>query len=162
MALNVVRVAVAKDIDSLQRLEETAFRGDRLTRRSFRRWLRHSLCVFLVCERAGKIAGYILIGFRRGSRRARMYSLAVDPAWRRRGIALLLIEKAEQATWDAGALSMRLEVAANNAAAVQLYRKLGYMQFGVYRDYYEDHSDALRMEKCINEADRRSALPWSS
>jgi ribosomal protein S18 acetylase RimI-like enzyme len=160
-----IRKARGADIDELLRLESLAFKGDRLSRRSFKRWLRHSGCIFLVREEDGALGGYILVILRRGTRLARLYSLAVDPACQGKGIAMGLIERAEQGARDAGALYMRLEVAGNNAAAISLYRKLGYTQFGLYQDYYEDHSDALRMEKCIHRlesANDNRAIPWIS
>jgi len=160
-----IRKARGADIDELLRLESLAFKGDRLSRRSFKRWLRHSGCIFLVREEDDALGGYILVILRRGTRLARLYSLAVDPACQGKGIAMGLIERAEQGARDAGALYMRLEVAGNNAAAISLYRKLGYTQFGLYQDYYEDHSDALRMEKCIHRlepANDNRAIPWIS
>ncbi|MEE4143203.1 MAG: GNAT family N-acetyltransferase/peptidase C39 family protein [Halieaceae bacterium] len=163
--MSSIRQALATDIDELLRLAGLAFRGDRLSRRSFRRWLRHSGCVFLVSEENGALGGYILVILRRGTRLARLYSLAVDPACQGKGIAVGLMERAEQAARDAGALYMRLEVAGNNTAAISLYRKLGYTQFGLYQDYYEDHSDALRMEKCIHRLEATNdnrAIPWIS
>ncbi|MCB1699242.1 MAG: GNAT family N-acetyltransferase/peptidase C39 family protein [Pseudomonadales bacterium] len=160
-----VRKAVASDIDELLRLEGLAFRGDRLSRRSFKRWLKHPGCVFLVSEENGVLCGYILVILRRGTRLARLYSLAVDPACRGRGIASSLIELAEQRAREEGSLYMRLEVAGNNDAAIKLYRRLGYSQFGMYQDYYEDHSDALRMEKCVHRltpANDHRRIPWIS
>jgi hypothetical protein len=44
---------------------------------------------------------------------------------------------------------MRLEVRPDNAPAIALYESLGYRQFAVFGDYYEDHSDALRYQKRI-------------
>ena len=44
---------------------------------------------------------------------------------------------------------MRLEVAVGNAGAIALYKKLGFTQFGMYTDYYDDHTDALRMQKVL-------------
>jgi ribosomal protein S18 acetylase RimI-like enzyme len=47
---------------------------------------------------------------------------------------------------------MRLEVRPDNRAAVDLYRSAGYEPFGRYAAYYEDDSDALRMEKALAPA----------
>ena len=158
-----IRRAVASDIDELLRLEALAFSTDRLSRRSFKRWLRHPGCVFLVSEQGGSLGGYILVILRRGTRLARLYSLAVDPVCRGQGVAADLIRIAEREAREAGALYMRLEVAGNNESAIGLYRKWGYRQFGLYRDYYEDHGDALRMEKCIHRlepAGDSRVIPW--
>jgi Domain of unknown function (DUF3335). len=55
----------------------------------------------------------------------------------------------EQAASDAGRLYLRLEVSVDNTPAIKLYQTLGYQKFGIYRDYYEDHKDALRYQKRI-------------
>jgi len=163
--VNAIRHAVLPDLPELLRLEELSFENDRLSRRSFKRWLGHRRCAFLVCEEDGRLCGYILVIRRRGTLLARMYSLAVDPACRGRGIAQRLIEQAEHEARDAGALYMRLEVADDNEGAISLYEKLGYVQFGLYRDYYENHSNALRMEKCIHPYEPSGGsrmIPWIS
>ena len=53
---------------------------------------------------------------------------------------------------------MRLEVNPNNAAAVTLYRSAGYVDFGIYRAYYEDDSDALRMAHAL--VPRLQSVAW--
>ena len=161
--MSIIRKAVLSDLGELLRLESAAFSSDRLSRRSFRRWLKHAGCVFLVSEDGDALSGYILIILRRGTRLARLYSLAVDPASRGRGIASSLIARGEEDARDEGALYLRLEVAGNNTAAIALYQKLGYSQFGLYRDYYEDHSDALRLEKRIHRLapdSEHRVIPW--
>ncbi|WP_232059176.1 GNAT family N-acetyltransferase [Kineobactrum salinum] len=151
-------VARAKpgDLEALLAIEAACFSTDRLSRRSFKRWLRREDCVFLVAtdETDGTLAGYILVLLRRGTRLARLYSLAVAPSQQGRGVARLLLEQAERHTRSSGALYMRLEVASTNSGAIRLYESLGYEQFGLYHDYYDDHSDALRMEKCIHPTNR--------
>ena len=42
---------------------------------------------------------------------------------------------------------MRLEVHETNHAAISLYRKSGYREFGRHHEYYEDGGHALRFEK---------------
>lgn len=161
----ILRPAERRDLDELLRLEDLSFDADRLSRRSFKRWLRHGDCVFEVLATPRGLLGYILVVLRRGTRLARLYSLAVDPAARGGGIASLLIEQGEARAREEGALYMRLEVATGNAPAIALYRKLGYEPFGLYRDYYEDHDDAVRMEKCIHllaEPGRSRIIPWIS
>jgi ribosomal protein S18 acetylase RimI-like enzyme len=161
--VSTIRTAVANDIDALVALESIAFQTDRMSRRSFRRWLRHPGCVFLVSEQQGAMSGYILVILRRGTRLARLYSLAVTPCSRGQGIASALLAAAERDARKAGALFLRLEVAGNNAGAIALYRRHGYVQFGLYRRYYDDESDALRMHKCIHRPDSTGdsrMIPW--
>ena len=158
-----VRRAASSDLEELLRLENTCFAIDRLSRRSFRRWLALPYAIFLVCEGSDGLSAYILVSLRRGTRLARLYSLAVESACRGQGLASLLIGQAEVLARDAGALYMRLEVASDNAAALGIYVKAGYKPFGLYRDYYEDHGDAVRMEKRIHDYQPGGAeriIPW--
>jgi hypothetical protein len=37
----------------------------------------------------------------------------------------------------------------DNTPAIKLYETMGYQKFGIYRDYYQDHKDALRYQKRI-------------
>src|SRR5690606_26049220 len=60
-----------------------------------------------------------------------------------------LLTAGEEKAAELGRLYMRLEVAQNNEPAIKLYESMGYTTFGSYEDYYEDHQDALRMQKRI-------------
>ncbi|WP_111642692.1 GNAT family N-acetyltransferase/peptidase C39 family protein [Marinimicrobium alkaliphilum] len=159
-----LRSAQAQDLDALLALEKRCFESDRLSRRSFKRWLDSDQSVFLVAEKAGALVGYCLVLFHRGTRLARLYSLAVDPQWRGRGLAARLIAAGEQGASASGRLEMRLEVSSLNTGAIRLYETLGYRRFGLYHDYYEDHSDALRYQKRIRvyagEGSSHGAIPW--
>tara|TARA_R100000900_G_scaffold15508_2_gene13724 strand:- start:46413 stop:47609 length:1197 start_codon:yes stop_codon:yes gene_type:complete len=158
-----IDAAAPDDLEALLALEANCFATDRLSRRSFRRWLRRQDRVFLVVREGSQLLAYALVLLRRGTRLARLYSLAVSPAARGRGLARELLLRAEKEAREAGALYLRLEVASDNTPAIRLYRQLGYSQFGLYHDYYEDHGDALRMEKCIRpfepSGDTR-VIPW--
>jgi ribosomal protein S18 acetylase RimI-like enzyme len=145
-----IRPATVADLPGLLRLEEMCFETDRMSRRSFRHFLQQEQPCFLVAESAGQaISGYILVLLHRGTHLARIYSVAVEPAARGQGIAGLLIQAAEQVSAELGRISMRLEVRKDNTAATQVYQRLGYRLFGEYHDYYEDHADALRLQKRI-------------
>ncbi|SEA19673.1 GNAT family N-acetyltransferase/peptidase C39 family protein [Microbulbifer marinus] len=159
----VVRPASPGDVPALHALEQACFASDRLSRRRLRHWVAADNRVFLVAERAGQILGYVLVLLRRGTRLARLYSLAVGPAGRGQGLGKALLSAAEEASSHSGRLFMRLEVAEDNHAAIALYQQLGYRTFGSYADYYEDHGNALRMQKRIRyrpENLHSLAVPW--
>ena len=144
-----LRAATEADVDALAELEQASFSGDRLSRRRLRHWVKADNRVFLVAERNGALLGYALVLLRRGTRLARLYSLAVAPAGRGQGIGQALLVAAEDASSHSGRLYMRLEVAEKNSGAITLYQKLGYRTFGSYANYYEDAGAALRMQKRI-------------
>ncbi|MFA5494852.1 MAG: peptidase C39 family protein [Porticoccaceae bacterium] len=159
----VVRRAEERDLNALLALEKTCFATDRLSRRSFRHWLQADNCAFLVAEDDGRLAGYGLILFLRGTILARLYSIAIDPAWRGAGIARRLLGEGELLAESHGCLFLRLEVSVDNHAAIGLYQALGYQPFGIYPHYYEDDNDALRMQKCIRKVpqlESNRGIPW--
>ncbi len=158
-----IEKAVPEDLDALVALENRCFETDRLSRRSFRRWLGARHCAFFVARVDARLAGYCLIIFLRGTTLARLYSIAVDPDFRGLGIARQLIDEGERAAVDDGRLFLRLEVGVDNEAGINLYRSLGYQPFGVYHQYYEDDNDALRMQKCVRRytgAEANRSIPW--
>lgn len=142
-----IRPATLDDLDALVALEEHAFDSDRLSRRSFRRMLTRGKAALLVDDTGGALRGYVLVLFHSGTPLARLYSIAVDAAARGAGTGRALMEAAEAAARERDSVAMRLEVRSDNAAALKLYRSLGYRDFEMQADYYEDHTDAVRMEK---------------
>ncbi len=143
------RPAGRDDIDALVGLEERCFPGDRLTRARFLDLLRRPSAAFIAAPAATGLAGYALVLFRRGSAVARLYSIAVDPGLHGRGVGRRLVEAAIDLARRRGAAILRLEVRVDNAAAIALYRGLGFHDFAMRRDYYDDGTDALRFEKAL-------------
>ena len=157
-----LRLGELADLDTLLIIEQSCFATDRLSRRSFRHHLqgRHSRVV--VAEYNAKIVGYGLLLLMRGTRLARIYSLAVLPAMRGSGLGEMLLNELDAQALAAGRLFVRLEVAVNNSAAIALYERSGYRRFGLYSDYYQDHQAALRMQKMVRAPEKLPvvAAPW--
>jgi ribosomal protein S18 acetylase RimI-like enzyme len=135
------------DLAALEALERRAFTHDRIAPRSFARFFTGSTAVLIVADCDGLLCGYALALLRARSRIARLYSIAVDAAHAGQGIGARLLAAAEGAASRAGCKAMRLEVRDNNAPARRLYLKFGYRVVGHRAAYYEDGSDALRLEK---------------
>lgn len=142
-----LRHALASDIPALLGIEERGFVTDHLTRRSFHHMITKANALVLVELHADVIAGYAMVAFHAGTPLARLYSFAVDPSFRGRGVATRLLNAAEQAAIARDCTGLRLEVRRDNTPAIALYMGNGYREFGVHTDYYEDHMDALRLEK---------------
>lgn len=146
---SVIRAATLDDVAALSALEERCFESDRLSARSFRHMIRRGNATLLVDEQDGVIRGYFLVLYHRGTSLARLYSAAVAPECRGEGIGGALLAAVEAAAIQRGAVAMRLEVRADNAVAYDLYLRAGYRKFAIEEDYYEDHQDAVRMEKLL-------------
>lgn len=144
-----VRGAELVDLGAIERIEQESFSEDRLSRRSLRYLLTRARAMNLVAELAGRVVGYITVLIRSGSPSARVYSLAVDPEARGARIGARLLEAAEARVLSLGLDSMRLEVRADNGAAIHRYREAGYAQFAAEPGYYEDGETALKFSKTL-------------
>ena len=71
--------------------------------------------------------------------------IAVEPTFRRRGIARELLARAAADARDLGASEATLEVRASNEGAQALYAALGFRSLGVRPRYYSDREDAVIM-----------------
>ncbi len=158
-----IRPATVDDLDALDELEQRCFNNDRLSRRRLSHWIKASHSILQVYEDAQGIGAYGLVWLLKGTRLARLYSLAVDARLRGQGVGQQLLQTLEDRAAERRRLYMRLEVAKSNKQAIALYERAGYRVFGEYTDYYEDHDDALRMQKQIvhlspQKLERR--VPW--
>jgi len=153
----VIRPARVGDIPALIEIEERCFTTDRLSRRSFQHLLTRAHALSVVAQIGERVAGYAIVLLHGNTSLARLYSLAVAPEWRGRGLAQQLLAAAEAGAAEQGCVELRLEVREDNAGAIALYQRLGYRRFGYVSDYYEDHQPALRMEKQL-AGGRRLAL----
>ena len=141
------RLAAAADIGALVDLENRSFSSDRISRRSFRRLIASPSAAVIVASAGHSLAGYSVLLFRAGSAVARIYSLAVDPAFR--GLGRELLTACESAAATRGASAIRLEVREDNIRAISLYERMSYSRFAAEPDYYADGATALRFAKPI-------------
>lgn len=151
-----IRRATLDDVPTLLELESRCFQSDRISVRSFRRFVAEPRSDLYVAERQKQLVGYFLLIYRQGTSLARLYSLAVEPECRKQGIAEFLIGHAEKVAAARLCVLLRLEVRYDNSAAINLYHKLHYHEFAVKHDFYEDHSDAICMQKQIIQFDSDS------
>jgi ribosomal protein S18 acetylase RimI-like enzyme len=145
----MIRSAALGDVDALVALEAVSFNTDRLRRRQFRYLLTKGQADTFVEEREGRLLGYVLSLYSRATAVARLYSIAVAQEAKGQGVGRALVGAAEAAALERERVYMRLEIRADNAASRRLFESLGYRQFGIADDYYEDHAQALRYEKCL-------------
>lgn len=144
-----IRDALLADLADLVQLEQACFDADRLSRRSFRHFILDKRSDLQVLEKNNQLVGYFLVLYRRGISLARLYSLAVLPTERKQGFAQLLLNQAELSARQRRCVFLRLEVRPDNDSAIALYRRQGYQEFAIRHDFYEDHSDALCMQKRV-------------
>jgi ribosomal-protein-alanine N-acetyltransferase len=95
--------------------------------------------------RAGKkLVGYFVLMVAAGE--AHLLNLSIEPASQRSGHGSALLREAAALAQKLGAQNVFLEVRPSNHAAQALYRRFGFRNVAVRRDYYPAHSgreDAL-------------------
>ncbi|MCA0026287.1 MULTISPECIES: GNAT family N-acetyltransferase/peptidase C39 family protein [unclassified Mesorhizobium] len=156
-----IRTARATDVDDLAAIEKAVFSSDRISRRSFRQFIERETAETLVAERDGRVAGYAIVLFRKGSGVARLYSIATSPFFGALGIGRRLLTAAEEAAFEHDRMMLRLEVREDNARAIGIYEGAGYRKIGREPDYYEDGATALRYEKTLRgELPAATSVPF--
>jgi [ribosomal protein S18]-alanine N-acetyltransferase len=148
-----IRAAGPADLDALVALEHAAFPTDRAERRASRHAIRSAsmdVLVALVDEGGAVLVGAAVLERRRGTRVARLVSIAVAPARGGLGLGGQLLDAAEARARSTGCDRLRLEVRADNGAGIRLYERRGYRRFAVRPDYYEDGMEAWRYERRVD------------
>lgn len=116
-----------------------------LSRREIHSLLADPNTVGWVYEQDETITGFVVIHLTPS--RGLVVSLEVDPAFRRQGLGLELMQHAESEAEDSGCRRMVLQVAVDNNAAIALYRGIGYRVLQRIEGYYATGESAFEMGK---------------
>ena len=142
----LVERAGLKDLNALYEIERRCFGKEAYSKFLLRLLLMdpRSIALKYVAEN-GSVLGFVIgrIERRRGELVGRIYTLNVDPRYRRRGIGKSLMTALEDEFKRRGCRKSGLEVAVDNEAAVSLYRSLGYVFLGKLKNYYGPRRDAF-------------------
>ena len=132
-------------VSSVALLEKQCF-NDPWSEKSIDSELNNPLSAWLVAVDGQRVVGYV--GSQTVLDGADMMNIAVDPDYRRQGIAQLLVEGLIDCVREKGAICLLLEVRASNDPAICLYQKLGFSQVGRRPNYYRNpKEDALILRK---------------
>lgn len=94
------------------------------TREEIAKKLQRDPDLFLVAEDEGQIIGTVIGGY--DGRRGLIYHLAVEPAYRKRGIGERLMEQVEKRLTAKGCLKSYLLVTRENTDVIEFYNRLGW------------------------------------
>ncbi|MEQ8766012.1 MAG: N-acetyltransferase [Planctomycetota bacterium] len=141
-----IRRAAPRDLDRLVDLDESVFGLESLTRSQLYHYVTRSPSLLWVAVTPSDlVVGMTLVGLRRGRSFARIDSLLVDVAFRRRGIARALLHRAIQTAEQERLKAVILEVEPKNRNAIELYHDEGFEALELVADYYGSGRPALRM-----------------
>ena len=134
-------------VETIAHLESVCFH-DPWSINSINSELNNPLSLWLVAVDSGKVVGYV--GSQSVMGWADMMNLAVDPAYRKRGIARELVCHLIDHLKENEVRCLTLEVRVSNFPAVNLYNSLGFVEVGRRPGYYRNpKEDALILRKAI-------------
>lgn len=143
----MIRRMTPEDVPAVAEIEKECFSMP-WSEKSFLDSIHREDTVFLVCadeQTQSEIAGYIgmYLSFGEGE----ITNVAVAPSYRQRGCGQLLMEAVKQEALSQNADSILLEVRKSNAPAISLYKKMGFEEIGIRKNFYEHPiEDAIIMK----------------
>jgi [ribosomal protein S18]-alanine N-acetyltransferase len=140
----VFRYMKEEDIDQILEVEHASFATPWSRDAFYNEIYNNKFAVYIVLEEDEKIIGYV--GAWVVIDEAHVTNLAILPSYRGKKLGEALLRKMMAVAKDMGARSMTLEVRVTNNVAQSLYRKLGFQNGGIRKNYYSDNQeDALVM-----------------
>ena len=138
-----VRPRTDDDLEAITKLEEECF-TDSWSPALMSQMFASEFDKIYVLEDEGRIIGYADVRNMYGD--CDLMNICVTEAARGRGGASLLMERIMAQARFEDANQILLEVRKSNAAAIALYKKFGFTELGVRRDYYTNPvEDAIIM-----------------
>jgi ribosomal-protein-alanine N-acetyltransferase len=145
-----IRRTEKKDIDGLHRVEQRCFTLPWSRENLAKDATENILAVYYVAEAFGRasdsaekrepqIVGYAGLWVVAGE--GHITNVAVDPDFRRQGVAIMLLLKLLETAREKGAKRFTLEVRRSNEAAITLYERFGFRVVGYRPGYYADNNE---------------------
>lgn len=133
----------AADVDAVHEIEELCFKTP-WSKESFLHEVTENQCArYVVARDEGRAVAYAGCWFIIDE--GHITNIAVHPDYRGRGVGEEVTRRLIQLAADSGMVWMTLEVRRSNKIAQSLYHKLGFIDVGYRKRYYENSEDALIM-----------------
>lgn len=140
-----VRRMEERDAAAAAGLERKSFTSP-WSEKDFQQMLLHDYARYYVAEDNGRVVG--CCGLLDMAGEGEITNVAVEEAYRRKGIASMLLDRTLREGEAAGIKAFTLEVRTGNKAAICLYEKFGFQGVGERRNFYEKpRENALIMWK---------------
>lgn len=135
------------DLAQIIKIEDVSFPTDPYQIEDFQWAYRRCSELSIVAEIADQVVGYMMTSPL--GARGHIYSLAVAPAYRRRGVAEALFSYTVDRLNERGIEKIELEVSRTNEAGCAFWEQMGFIAVGTIPDFYADGAEALLMRKFI-------------
>jgi len=128
-----------EDIDQVLEVEHASFTTPWSREAFYNELFNNKFAVYIVLEEDNKIIGYcgtwVVID------EAHVTNVAIMPGYRGKKLGEALMNKLMSVSREMGAKTMTLEVRMTNYVAQSLYRKLGFQNGGIRKNYYSDNQE---------------------
>lgn len=141
------RAATVLDLQVLVSLDREYFAETAWPIEQFREEISGPTRRFIIGEDDKEIIAYAGAFLPSVGAEADLMTIAVNPKYRRQGIASFLIAELEKWAKSKGGEAMMLEVDIANLDAIALYLKIGYQKLNVRKNYYGYGKDAQIMRR---------------
>lgn len=141
------RPATLADIPRLVALENRIFTTDQLSAKSFRHLMTRGNSATIVEEKGGEIRAYVTLLFNRARPVAHIYTFAVAPEHRGKGLAKAIVVESVRVALKHGCTRETVDARKDNPEAQGLYQATGFHIVGAKSAYYEDGMDAVSFLK---------------
>ena len=129
----LIRNMSADDLDEVYGIEEESF-SDPWSKASFLESLSNPNNQYIVATLDGVVVGYC--GYWGVAGEGYIYNVAVNSKARRQGIGFRMLEELIAQAGSRGISALTLEVRKSNTSAINLYKKLGFTEAGIRKDFY--------------------------
>ena len=141
------RLATEKDVERLVEIEKMYFPNPWTKSQFLYEINENEFSTILVAEDDGLIVGFLVYWILFDS--AQICNVCVIDKYRKKGIASILFDLAEEEFAKNECFSVTLEVRVSNDPAINLYTKRGFSKVCVKKGYYQDGEDAYYMMKGV-------------
>ena len=142
----IIRPWVLADVERINQIEQASF-SDPWSKDSLGGVTNAANFFGLVAEEKGEVVGYI--GASSVLDEGEILLVAVDKAFRCKGLGKMLVSGLLKAYSGSGVKKVFLEVRKSNAPAIACYEKCGFIKIAERARYYRDGEDAIIMEASL-------------
>lgn len=133
------RAMTIEDIEAVMQIEKATFPTPWSRSAFYNEVVVNQFATYLLLEVGEEIAGYcgvwVIID------EAHITNIALHPNFRGMKLGEALMNRAIDFAESRGAKSMTLEVRVSNEVAQNLYKKLGFVEGGIRKNYYSDNQE---------------------
>ncbi len=146
-----IEKAKVDDLEVLYKIERECFATEAFSKRQIASFLRRPNSISLSAKINDEIVGFLIASIYEMTNENIAHVITLDVAMkaRRKRVGLRLFENLERILEKNEVKACYLEVRVDNKAARKFYRKLGYVETEIMKDYYCSGKDGIRMKKIL-------------